>query len=144
MRSSILIFAQLLFLLGCASAAATPETLETLISTAQIRELTDDLFYDNKIPVDITGDGDHDSIIYYSYSKLGPAPTCEALQNCEPETVSIITFYIDLPEGRTQIDVMCDSIGIYSTVSNLKRDIFCGPNTRLYWNGKKYIEGQNK
>jgi hypothetical protein len=141
-KNSIFKLIPLLLLIGCSNAIAQPETLKILTSVEQIRALTDAPFYDNKVAVDINGDGNQDSVIYYSYSKLGPAQTCDTLDNCEPETTSIITFYIDLPEGRSHIDVMCDSIGVYQETSNLQRDIFCGPNTRLYWNGKKYIENK--
>lgn len=138
MKNNIYYCGPLLFLVGCSNAIATPDTPEELISTEQIIATTNELFYDGKISIDISGDGANDSIINYSYSKLGPASTCDDTQSCTPETSSVITFYIDFPEGKSHVDFMCNSIGIYLKKSNHRRDLFCGPKTRLYWNGSKY------
>lgn len=123
-------------LAGCANA----EPPELLIRAEQITAATDALFYDGRIAVDINGDGSEGGVIHYFYSKLGPASTCDGLDACTPETEAIITFYLELPEGRSQVDFICDAIGLYAEKTNQRRDLFCGPKTRLYWNGREYSE----
>lgn len=96
---NIYIFISLFFSPGCSNTIATPEPPEIFISTEQIRKLTDELFYDDKIAIDINGDGTKETMLHYAYSKIGPAHTCEPTQDCAQETTSIITFYLDLPEA---------------------------------------------
>lgn len=126
----------LLLLSGCVTAGLP----QLLISAKQITAATDALFYDDRIAIDIDGDGSCDSVIHYAYSRLGPAATCEGLDACAPESSPVITFYIDFPEGRAQVNFICDAIGLYNEKTNQRRDLFCGPKTRLYWNGREYSE----
>lgn len=124
----------------CTNATANSEPPEILTSTEIITNTTDDLFYDGAIQFDIDGDGNNDSIINYSYSRLGPTGTCGDNSDCAPETKPIITFYIDLGSTNIPINFMCESIGIYPRTTNKHRDLFCGPKTKLYWDGQGYIE----
>lgn len=68
-------------------------------------------------------------------------PRCK---KCKPITKSVLTAYIDLGKSRVNINFMCDSIGLYDEISHGMRDIFCGPNTRLTWDGKNYVQFENE
>lgn len=141
MKNRIYSIALILFISACTNAIADSESPDILISTESITNATDDLFYDGKIPIDIDGDGNNDSIINYAYSRLGSTGTCADSSDCAPETKPIITFYIDLHGKNTPINFMCESIGIYTSTTNQHRNLFCGPKTKLYWNGQEYTEG---
>lgn len=115
-----------------------------LVSTEQIARETSDLFYDGSINVDITGGGQADSSLNFSYSKTGPTSTCPDTEKCKPITKSVLTAYLDLEKSRIHINFICDSIVLYDEISHGMRDIFCGPNTRLTWNGKNYVQSESK
>lgn len=136
--SSVLIV-MFLFLLGRDSFAG-PEDLEVVVDIEKVELLTDSVFYDGDVLVDLDGDGVDEGVLYYSYSKLGGAPACLAGEVCAPEASPVIAFYFDLPEGRSHVDFMCESIGLYQSLTNRRRDLLCGPGTRLRWDGQKYAD----
>lgn len=141
MKNRIFSIAFIFLIYAHANALAKPELPEILISTESIITTTDDLFYDGKISIDIDGDGNNDGSINYAYSRLGPTGTCTDNSDCAPETKPIITFYIVLHGKNIPINFMCESIGIYASTTNQRRNLFCGPKTKLYWNGQEYTEG---
>ena len=60
--------------------------------------------------------------INYTYSDLPPK--------------FIIDVTID--NDRKEIGLICDSIGFFKGKTKGMRDLFCGPNTKLIWNGYTY------
>lgn len=124
------------------SVAGRCEEPSVLVSAEKIAEITDDLFYDGSIEFDIDGDGRPDSALVFSYSKIGPASTCKVGEKCKPQTTSIITAHIDSGNSRIQVNFMCGSIGLFTKKTMGLRDIFCGPNTRLKWDGRNYVQAQ--
>lgn len=136
------IFCFAIMALFSVSAQCAPPLM--LVTTEQIARKTSDLFYDDSINIDITGGGQIDSSLNFSYSKIGLASTCPDTKKCKPITKSVLTAYLDLGKSRIHINFMCDSIGLYDEISHGMRDIFCGPNTRLTWDGKNYVQFENK
>ena len=126
------------------SVAARCDLPLMLVTTEQIARETSDLFYDGSINVDITGDGEIDSALSFSYSKTGPVSTCPDTKNCKPITKAVLTAYLDFGEHKIHINFICDSIGLYDELSHGMRDIFCGPNARLTWDGKNYVQVESK
>lgn len=119
---------------------AHADNFSTLVDTKEIERHTAEIFYDDSIRIDIDGDGKLDSTLHFSYSRIGPSSSCENLDSCNINTGSVITSYIETPHKKIQINYMCKSIGIYSTKSKNYRDIFCGPDLNLHWDGENYIE----
>lgn len=138
MKSNVFLYLTVLAILACPQAIATSESPDILVSTESIIKKTGALFYDGQIPVDMDGDGSYDSTIHYGYSRLGPAGTCSNTLDCAPETKPVITFYIDLDGKILPANFICESIGIYASKTNQRRNLFCGPQTKLYWNGSEY------
>lgn len=132
--------ASIIAVLLCGKAFAGPESLEMLVDVEKMEFLANSDFYDGEVLVDFDGDGVEEGVLYYSYSKLGGAPTCLVGEVCAPEVSPFITFYFDLPEGRSHVDFMCESIGLYQSLTNRRRDLLCGPRTRLRWDGQKYAD----
>lgn len=140
-KGYIAFFLAALALIGFAVSSSANEPV-IIISIDQVESITDEPFYDGSASIDIKGDGSLDGVIHYSYSRIGPAVTCENSEACKPKTGSVLTAYIDLPGGRSHINYMCESIGLYVEKNNGYRDMHCGPSLRLYWDGSTYVERQ--
>lgn len=140
MKNKPHLVAVLTLISSCNKTIAAPEHPEILVSTESILKATEEPFYDGRIPIDIDGDRTNDSTINYSYSKIGPSGTCSNEPDCTPETRPIITFYIETKNKNIPINFMCESIGIYHKKTNNNRDLFCGPNTKLHWDGHDYTD----
>ncbi len=87
----------------------------------KIKENSNELFFDESLKVDLNGNAIIDQI-NYTYSDLPPK--------------FIIDVTVD--NDRKEIGLICNSIGFFKGKTNGMRDLFCGPNTKLIWNGYTY------
>ncbi len=92
-----------------------------LIVADKIKENSNELFFDESLKVDLNGNAIIDQI-NYTYSDLPPK--------------FIIDVTVD--NDRKEIGLICNSIGFFKGKTNGMRDLFCGPNTKLIWNGYTY------
>ena len=136
MKSSIIY----LMLILLASTYVYADELSVFVDVKSIESKTDEPFYDDSIDLDIDADGSLDSTLHFSYSKSGPPPACIDIDDCKITNHPVITSYIDIFKKRIHINFMCSSIGFYSKKTNGLRDMHCGPDLRLRWNGKNYTE----
>lgn len=90
---------------------------------------------------DLNSDG-HQDIIEYTYASATPPGTCEQ-QDCidKLDDTPMITFQVRMSDGKI-IDApyMCTSLALLDKKHNGMKDIFCGPEYRLFWNGREYMQ----
>jgi hypothetical protein len=122
------------------SISTYAEEPSIIVKATDIEKKTTEMFYDSSIRIDIDGNGQLNETLYFSYSKIGPTPPCSELEECSLTSDPVITSYIETTNKKIHINFMCTSIGIYLNKTQGLRDIYCGPNVRLHWNGENYIE----
>ncbi|EXU74136.1 hypothetical protein ABW286_22960 [Erwinia papayae] len=95
-----------------------------------------------EVYTDLYGDGSKDSI-EYTYSDSTPPGTC-AQADCSASLNEspMMTFEIKMHDGKSvDASYMCTSLGVSENKHKGMRDIFCGPNYILKWNGDEYDTG---
>lgn len=91
---------------------------------------------------DLNSDG-HQDIIEYTYASATSPGTCEQ-QDCidKLDDTPMITFQIRMSDGKIiNAPYMCTSLALLDKKHNGMRGIFCGPEYRLFWNGREYTQG---
>lgn len=111
-----------------------------LVSIKEVQKRNNEMFEEGVIRQSLEGNSSVSNVINYAYTKIGPTPACGIEDECKPNSESIIAFYISGGNLKKNIliDFMCDSIGVYDNYHNGMRDIHCGPDSKLIWNGSKY------
>lgn len=91
------------------------------------------------VNTDLDGDGKKD-VIEYIYANTTPPGTCDG-SDCMSELSNspVLTFQIKMHNGKS-IDgsYMCTSLGVSHKSHKGMKDIFCGPEYILRWNGGEY------
>lgn len=114
-------FLLFLFLL-CSFSLFSKDLPVIVVDADKIKEKTMELFFDSAEVVDLNGNNSIDSIVY-TYSDFPPK----------------LTFDVTVDGEKKYIGLICNSIGIFKGKNKGMRSIFCGPKTKLIWNGYKYI-----
>lgn len=97
-----------------------------ILDANEIKQSTSELFLDDVISVDLNGNKIKDSISY-TYSDMPPK----------------IVFDVIVDGQKKKVSLICNSISIYKVMHNKMRDLSCGMNKHLYWNGKTYVDKFN-
>lgn len=118
-QKTALLFALVLSTAPC-SALTKPQIL---ISSDELSKKSEELFIEGKIPVDLEGNGRNESVINYSYIKIGP-PNFE--NGNEKISEPVIAIDIDTLKENLKISYLCSAIGIYKEKTMATETFFAG------------------
>lgn len=92
-----------------------------LLDADKVKESSGELFFDGVLKVNLNGNNTIDEI-NYTYSDLPPK------------------FVIDvtIDNEKKDIGLICNSIGFFRTKTQGMKDLFCGHQYKLIWNGHVY------
>lgn len=92
-----------------------------------------------RVITDLNGDGNQD-VIQYTFASSTPPGTCDqadCMSNLDSSP--ILTFQLIMHDGKSiDASYMCTSIGVSKKTHKGLKDIFCGPEYNLRWNGEEY------
>ena len=111
----------LLLFFFCSFFSFAKELPIILAEADKIKASSSELFFDGTLSIDLNGNLIMDQI-NYTYSDLPPK--------------FIIDVTVD--NDKKKISLICNSIGFFKDKTHGMRDLFCGPNSKLRWNGYTY------
>jgi hypothetical protein len=116
----------ILFLFVLSFPLLAKEFPKILLDATSIKQKSNELFLDGRLPVDLNGNKSKD-YIDYTYSDLPPK----------------LVFDVTVDNEKYDLGLICDSIGIFKENTKGMKDVFCGPESRLIWNGLTYeVKGE--
>lgn len=118
-------------------------TVPTLILDARViaNQTQAGLLTDLILTADLDGDHHMDTVIY-DFSRQAAPVTCDTAcpQNDGLFNRPQLTISFILHGKRINLPFFCEQFGYFNNQHAGMPDLWCGPDTRLRWNGQEYIQ----